>query len=124
MKAQPKISNAEWEVMKTLWKEPRLTAQEIAERLTPKTSWHPKTVKTLVNRLIKKKVVGYEKDGRAFRFLPLISESECLLTESESFLDRVFGGALQPMVAHLINQKKLSPPEIRELQAILRKGAR
>jgi BlaI family penicillinase repressor len=70
--------------------------------------------------LVKKKILGFEKEGRSYLFKPLVPESECVLSESQSFLDRVFGGALQPMVANLIKEQKLSDKDIKELQEILK----
>jgi BlaI family penicillinase repressor len=120
MKPISKISEAEWEVMKILWKKSPLSSQEVANELSQKTTWHPKTVKTLINRLLKKKVLGFKKEGRSYFFYPLLAESQCVLAESQSFLDRVFGGALQPMVAHLVKEQKLSDKDIKELQEILK----
>ncbi|MEO8206011.1 MAG: BlaI/MecI/CopY family transcriptional regulator [Chthoniobacterales bacterium] len=120
MKREIKISEAEWEVMKVIWRQSPLSALEVADKLNKKPAWHPKTVKTLINRLVKKGVLGYEKVGRIHLFSPRLSESQCVLNESESFLDRIFGGSLQPMVAQLVKHRKLSAADIEELQKILR----
>ncbi len=90
MNKNPKISEAEWAVMKILWKESSLTSQEVTERLSGQTSWHPKTIKTLINRLVKKGALGFTEKGRVYLFYPLVSESDCVLAESKSFLDRIF----------------------------------
>jgi BlaI family transcriptional regulator, penicillinase repressor len=119
MKTIPKISETEWEVMKVLWAESPLTADVIIARLAAQDDWHPKTAKTLLSRLVKKKALGFEKDGRAYRYKPLVREVDCVKAVSESFLDRVFGGALQPMLAHYVEHKKISAAEIRELKRLL-----
>ena len=120
MKPVPKISETEWEVMQVLWARSPLAAGEIIDALVAADStWHPKTAKTLLNRLVKKKALGYEKQGRAYLYRPLVKEADCALAESESFLDRVFGGSLKPMLAHLVERKKLSAAEIRELKRLL-----
>ncbi|MSU62855.1 MAG: BlaI/MecI/CopY family transcriptional regulator [Pedosphaera sp.] len=120
MKSIPKISETEWEVMRVLWGKSPLAAGEIIEALVAKDqSWHPKTAKTLLNRLVKKRALGYDKEGRAYFYRPLVREADCAMAESESFLDRVFGGSLRPMLAHLVERKKLSPAEIRELKRLL-----
>jgi BlaI family penicillinase repressor len=115
-----KISEAEWHVMKVLWKKAPLCAQEVAEQLTGTSSRNPKTVKTLINRLVAKKILGFKKVGRLHFFEPLLTEAECALEVSESFLDRVFGGSLQPLVAQFVRHQKLSAQDIEELQEILR----
>jgi len=120
MNPAKKISEAEWQIMKVLWSESPLCAQEVSDRLGTSTSWSPKTVKTLINRLVAKKVLGFKKTGRLHFFEPLLTESKCTLEASESFLERVFGGSLQPMVAQFVRHQRLSPQDIAELEEILR----
>jgi len=116
----PRISDAEWEVMKIVWARSPLTAGEIIEALAwKKPPWHPKTVKTLLNRLVKKGALGYEEVDRAYHYLPAVREADCVLAASESFLRRVFGGSLKPMLAQFVEQKKITPDEIKELRRIL-----
>ncbi|MBI2948859.1 MAG: BlaI/MecI/CopY family transcriptional regulator [Verrucomicrobia bacterium] len=120
MKPMPKISETEWEVMKVVWSRSPLSAAEIIDALMKADStWHPKTAKTLLNRLVKKKALGFKKEGRAYLYRPLVQEADCALAESESFLDRVFGGSLKPMLAHFVERRKLSAQEIQELKRLL-----
>lgn len=120
MPALPRISETEWEVMKVLWTHAPLTAAEVIERLRARDrTWHPKTVRTLLNRLVKKKALGYRREGRVYLYRPLVAEKDCVAAATESFLDRVFGGALQPMLAHFVAQRKLTATDLRELQQIL-----
>jgi BlaI family penicillinase repressor len=120
MKIVPRISETEWEVMKVVWTQAPCAAGEIIDALSRRDpTWHPKTVKTLLNRLVKKKALGFSKEGRAYVYRPLVREEECVDAASESFLERVFGGSLKPMLAHFVERKKLSPEEIRELKRLL-----
>jgi BlaI family transcriptional regulator, penicillinase repressor len=121
MNRTPRISEAEWEVMKICWSHSPASAQEIIDALAAGNDWHPKTVKTLLNRLVKKRALGFHKDGRAYLYHPLVAEKDCVAAESQSFLDRVFGGSLQPMLAHFVGQRKLSPQEIAELKSLLKR---
>ena len=121
MKAHPRISESEWQVMKVLWARSPASAGDIIESPGLKGVMHPQTVKTLLNRLIKKRALGFKKDGRAYLYFPRVEESECLTATSESFLDRVFGGSLKPMLAHFIEHDKLSAAEIGELKRLLDK---
>jgi BlaI family penicillinase repressor len=68
---------------------------------------------------VKKEALGFEKEGRDYLYRPLVKEVDCVRAVSDSFLDRVFGGALAPMVAHFVEQKKMSPEQIRELKRLL-----
>jgi BlaI family penicillinase repressor len=120
MKKVPKISETEWEVMKVAWTKAPCSAGEIIETLTRADStWHPQTIKTFLNRLLKKKALGFRKEGRAYLYRPLVTERECVDAASESFLERVFGGSLKPMLAHFVEHRKLSAEEIRELRRVL-----
>ena len=121
MHRTPRISEAEWEVMKICWAGSPLTAQAIIEVLSARDDWHPKTVKTLLNRLVKKRALGFQKEGRAYLYHPLAAKNDCVTTESQSFLDRVFGGSLQPLLAHFVENRRLSPGEIAELKNLLKR---
>ncbi|HIJ64625.1 MAG TPA: BlaI/MecI/CopY family transcriptional regulator [Candidatus Hydrogenedentes bacterium] len=118
MKKLPRISEAEWQVMRVLWAEAPQTANDVVEALD-NTDWSPKTVKTLINRLVRKGALGFDKDGRVYHYYPLVQEKDCVRAESRSFLQRVFGGAVTPMVAAIIEDEDLTPEEIAELRRIL-----
>ena len=120
MKAR--ISEAEWQVMKVVWRKPRCGAQEIIEELAGSTSWTPATVKTLLNRLVKKGALGFEKEGKSYLYFARAEEEECRGAVAETFLDRVFNGSLAPMIAHFVNNRGLSKKEIEELERLLRGG--
>lgn len=119
MNSIPRISEAEWEIMKICWQRPSVTAQQIIDILSARDNWHPKTVKTLLNRLVKKRALSFEKSGRAYLYTPLVAQKDCVTAESKSFLDRVFGGSLQPMLAHFVDNRKLSRQEIAALKVLL-----
>jgi BlaI family penicillinase repressor len=125
MTTSPRISETEWELMQVLWRLGSATSQQVIEALTAlDPSWHPKTAKTLLNRLVKKRALGYQQDGRAYIYRPLVKQGDCISAESETFLDRVFGGSLRPMLAHFMEKGKLSRKEIAELKALLEQPRR
>jgi len=121
MRQIPKISESEWAVMKAIWDEHPVTANRVVEALSGSTPWKPKTIKTLLNRLVKKGAVGYESKGREYHYYPLIEETVFVKAESRSFLKRVFGGAVKPMLATMVESEDLSPEDIEELKSILDK---
>ena len=86
MKMLPQISEAEFEVMKIVWKHAPINTNEITERLTKTTSWSPKTVQTLIKRLVTKGALTYEKESRVFVYTPLVEENEYIGQESSHFL--------------------------------------
>jgi len=121
----PRISDTEWEVMKVIWTQGPSTAEAVIEELQKQDpTWHPKTAKTLLNRLLKKGALGYDKTGRAYIYRALVNEKECQDAVSKSFLERVFGGSLRPMLAHFIERKKVSPKEVAELRRLLSRSGR
>jgi BlaI family penicillinase repressor len=120
MSKAPRISETEWEIMKVCWEKSPVTAQEIIDTLSAGDDWHPKTVKTLLNRLVKKRALGFKKQGRAYLYQPRVAEKDCVAAESESFLDRVFGGSLHPLLSHFVETRKLSAAEILELKRLLK----
>jgi len=119
MENLPRISDSEWLVMRVLWREAPKTANEIVDLLEPETAWHPKTIRTLINRLVKKKAVGFRKEQRQYLYFPLVAENDCVRAETRSFLERVYGGALKPMLVNFIEDEPLSPEEIAELKRML-----
>ncbi|MBG9733407.1 BlaI/MecI/CopY family transcriptional regulator [Paenibacillus alvei] len=125
MKEIPRISEAEWEVMKVFWSATaKATANEVIEKLGENTDWKPATIKSLINRLLKKNALGYEQEGKTYLYYPLVSEEECVRAESNSFLQRLYGGSLKPMFVNFLKQEKLSTEEVEELKKILDEGQR
>lgn len=119
MKKVPRISETEWQIMKIVWSKGQCTANEILEALNAREPWHPKTARTLIGRLVKKRALTYKEDGRAYIYRPGISESEAIAHYSESFLDRVFDGALAPMLAHFVQSNRLSATELQHLREVI-----
>lgn len=119
MKEIPRISEAEWEIMKVIWTKFPLSANQIIESLSNSIDWKPKTVKTLISRLVKKHALGYSQENRIYFYFPLVDSDECLRAENQSFLNRVYDGALKPMLINFLREEKLTAEEIEELKSIL-----
>jgi len=119
MKKMPRISEAEWEVMKVLWKKSPLTANRIVEVLSKRAVWQRETIRTLINRLVQKKAVRFEKKGRQYEYYPAVAESECIKAQTRSFLRRFRAGAIEPMLAALVEEERLSAEQIARLKEIL-----
>lgn len=121
MKTLPQISEAEFEVMKIVWKCAPISTNEITEKLTQTTTWNPKTIQTLIKRLVTKGVLSYEKQSRVFVYTPLVKENEYINQESRSFLKRFYNGDITAMLSAYIDNDKLSESEIDTLRSILSK---
>jgi BlaI family penicillinase repressor len=114
-----KISGAEWEVMNVLWDAHPLAANEVADALCSRMDWHPKTVKTLLGRLVRKGVVRYQEEGNRYLYRPAVPRERYVASESRSFVERVFGGKVAPAVVHFVESAELSDDDLEELRAIL-----
>ena len=123
MPALPQISEAEFEVMKIVWRKAPISTNEITECLIKTTSWSPKTIQTLIKRLVVKGALSYEKQGRVFVYTPLVGEDEYIGQESSSFLKRFYNGKITAMLSSYIENDRLSEEEINTLRSLLSKGS-
>ncbi len=115
----PQISEAEYEVMKIVWKYAPISTNEITEKLLKTTAWSPKTIQTLIKRLVTKGALAYEKESRVFVYTPLVKEGEYIGQESRSFLKRFYDGDITAMVSSYLEHDRLSDVEIAKLRSLL-----
>jgi len=118
----PKISNAEWEVMKIIWNHPEITSINIIQELKDKAQWKPATVKSLINRLLNKNAIGFNKLSNEYLYFPLVSEDECIKLESQSFINRVFNGSIKSMILNFVESQEISETDIEDLKNILKQS--
>jgi BlaI family transcriptional regulator, penicillinase repressor len=122
---QPSISDAEWQVMEAVWAGAPATANEIIDRLSGRgAEWNPRTIRTMLNRLVGKRALGYTADGKRYLYTPLVDRADCVRDESRSFLSRVFGGAAGAALVHFVEEHDLTPDEIEQLKQVLRRKGR
>ena len=114
MSTFPQISEAEFEVMKIVWKYAPINTNEITEKLLP-----PKTIQTLIKRLVTKGALTYEKQSRVFVYTPAVKEDEYIRQQSSSFLNRYYDGNITAMVSSYIENDKLSKSELDTLRTLL-----
>ncbi|WP_432666605.1 BlaI/MecI/CopY family transcriptional regulator [Wukongibacter baidiensis] len=119
MKKVPQISDTEWKVMKIIWEKSPITANKVIDELEGVCDWSDRTIRTLLNRLIKKEAISFDKDGREYLYYPIVTEDECIREENRTFLERVYGGALNLMFTKFLEDEALSVDEIEELKQIL-----
>lgn len=115
-----RISDAEHAVMEVLWDHSPLTAQDVSDRVDPARGWSAATVKTLLGRLLAKEAVRHEVDGRRYLYSPAVQREDYVAGESQRLIDRLFGGRLTPLVAHLAERDQLSADDISEIEALLK----
>ena len=116
----PDISESEWVVMEALWETAPQTASEITKTLRPSMNWADNTVRTLLTRLVDKGALKTDENTSGTRvFAPSVKREACVGAESESFMQRVFRGASQPLLVHFAQNARLTPAEVRELKKLL-----
>ncbi len=119
MKKDIAISEAESIVMDVLWNQPPLSAEEIVVALAQQQDWQEATIKTLLNRLLKKGAVSATPEGRRYLYAPLLQREDWLHRQSAGLLDRLFDGRVAPLVAHFGRHRKLSKKDIAELKQLI-----
>lgn len=119
MSKLPQISEAEFEVMKVIWKYAPISTNEVTEKLTQTTDWSPKTIQTMLKRLVTKKALTYEKQSRVFVYTPLVPETEYIRQESNSFFNKYYNGNIVSMLTSYLEDDKLSKTELDTLRHLL-----
>ena len=110
--------------MKIVWKHAPISTNEITDKLLQTTSWSPKTIQTLIKRLVTKGALTYEKQSRVFVYTPLVEENEYIGQESNSFLKKFYNGDITAMLSAYIENDKLSATEIDTLRSLLSKSSK
>jgi BlaI family transcriptional regulator, penicillinase repressor len=119
LKEPVSISEAESVVMEVLWRMSPIATEDVMAALEPDGKWQESTVKTLLNRLLKKGAISARKDGRRYLYSPVLKRKQWLSEESTGFLNRLFGGRVAPLVAHFSTQRKLSKKDIADLKHLI-----
>jgi BlaI family penicillinase repressor len=114
------ISEAEAVIMEVLWRQAPRSAEDILAEVGAQQDWQEGTVKSLLNRLLTKKAVKAERDGRRYLYWPQLTREQYVSQESKGLLDRLFEGRVAPLVAHFSEQRKLTKKDIAELRKLLK----
>ena len=118
-KTMIEISKAEFEVLEAIWLAHPASANDIIDRLNQQKPWHEKTVKTLLNRMVKKGAIDFSKQQRSYLYSPLLERESYTLKESQSLIERLFSGRIAPLVAGFAKTEQLSQTDIDELKQVI-----
>lgn len=116
-----RASESEMQILSALWDEAPQSATDLADNVGAANGWTLATVKTLVARLVQKGAVTAEAQGRRFLYSPAVERADAVGDESQRFVDRLFGGRVSPLIAHLAEREALSDTDIAEIEALLRR---
>lgn len=116
----PDISDAEWRVMRAVWRSPQpTTSNTIISRLAAETDWAGGTIKTLLHRLVQKGVLDFQRKGNRYLYRAKFSEAECVDQLNHRMLYSIFDGRPLPMIEALVKSARLSGRELETLQRLL-----
>lgn len=110
-----KLTEAEWQIMNALWKDWPATARQIADRLPEDVNWAYTTIKTMLTRLADKKAVIESKKGNVGMYRPIVTRTDARRKALDSLLDQAFDGAFGPLMHFLIEDRKMSAKQRRQL---------
>ncbi len=118
--SKQKISEAEWKVMDIIWNSENILASDIAAQLVEK-NWSIQTIKTLLSRLVNKNIINFKKEGKAYKYYPVVSREECVKKERENFIQKVFKGSKKEFLANFIKNENFTKEEMKELRNLINK---
>ena len=117
--AEVQLGRLQFRIMQVLWDRGRASAREITEALNEAEPTAHSTVQTLLRQLEAMGAPGHEADGRTFVFFAKVPEDRVKRTAVRDVLERVFGGDVGGLLAHLIRSEGLSRTELDELRAMI-----
>jgi predicted transcriptional regulator len=119
LRKKPSISAAESAVMEVLWRKFPLATEDIVAALAERQDWQEATIKTLLNRLLRKGAISATPEGRRYLYSPEITRDDWVSSESEGLLARLFDGRVTPLVAHFSKHRKLTKRDLTELRRLV-----
>jgi BlaI family transcriptional regulator, penicillinase repressor len=118
---RPSITAAEWDILGALWHLKHATARDVAEELAPERQWAYSTVKTMLDRMVDKRLVAARQVGNVWEYTPGVQPSEARLSAWRRFVSSVFGGAMDPALRFIAEEASLTPAQREALLAALTK---
>lgn len=108
--------------MKLVWERPRSTVRDVYEALRARRKVAYTTVMTMMNILEQKGHLKKRRQERAFLYRAARPRQQVLRAMVREFVDRVFNGAAEPLVVHLVRDRRLSEKELREIARLIEEG--
>ena len=113
------ISDAESVVMDVLWRKHPRSAEDIVDEVATPNDWSAMTVRTLLNRLLKKEAISARREGRKYLYSPVVAREDYIHEKSQGLIDRLFDGQLAPLVSHFSERKSLDPEDVKALKRLI-----
>jgi BlaI family transcriptional regulator, penicillinase repressor len=113
------LTDAEWRVMHAVWERSPTTVRDVHGALSASTDWAYTTVKTLMERLVRKGALTVRRAGPQGVFTSSLPRSRARLAAARALLKRAFGGSAAPLLHLLVTEERLSPDDRHELARLL-----
>ena len=114
------MSDGEWKLMNVIWEKAPVTLGELVTALYEETGWSKSVIYMMLKRMVEKKVISMDDQGKYQRYSPILERSEAEIRETENFLDKVYQGSVRMMLSAMAGQKRLSDQDIEELYQFLK----
>jgi len=116
------LSEAEWNIMESLWEYAPKVGSQIVADMTRRTGWSRSTTLTMLKRMTEKKLISCQDNGQMKAYVPLVEREAAVRKETDSFLKRVYKGSISMLVSGFVERKRLDPEELAQLRQILDKA--
>ena len=117
-----KLTNSEWNVLDSLWRESPQTVMQLVANLSSTVGWAKSTTITTLRRMEEKGLVYCKIAGKGKSYTPAVEQEKAVVSVTRSFLDRVYRGSIGLMMSAMAQRQELSREEIAELREILAKA--
>ncbi|WP_372369641.1 BlaI/MecI/CopY family transcriptional regulator [Candidatus Uabimicrobium sp. HlEnr_7] len=120
-KSLPELSKSEWLIMNICWKKDNCTVRCVYEQLFPTKKWEYPTVKTMMDRIVKKGYLKREKIGCLYIYVPEVSHKQVTKDAIQGFMNTVLDNTFAPIFSHFVSEKQMSKKDINSLQKLVEK---
>ena len=115
------LTPAEWSIMRVVWDKQEVIVRDVFDALNEKEGWAQTTVRTMMERLVKKGMLKHKKIGPVYLYKPNVSHEQALTQSFREMVSRVTEGNLASLVAHAVESGQISDKELTELEELIRK---
>lgn len=113
------LGNLQHAIMEVLWTAGEATASDVHRTLQPERGLAPTTIATMLSKMERKGVVAHRLDGRRYVYRATVSREVVRRSMLGDLTERLFGGSVAAMVAHLLSEHEVDPEELQELRELI-----
>jgi len=116
----PTLTEQELEIMKIVWGREQATVRDVYEDMLKRRKVAYTTVMTMMKILEQKKYLRKSQEERAYVYRPTKPKNQVIKGMVREFVDRVFNGSAEPLLVHLMEDRKLSDQDLAEITRMIR----